>query len=83
MGCYLEEYRARVGTWAGRLALNNRLDWVANAVGLIFVDPNRWIEEGDFSGDGVHLNGRGKRHLGNLYARVCGLEGGGTTDSKQ
>jgi len=50
-------------------------------VGLTFVDPNSWIEEGDFGGAGVHLNGRGKRHLGNLYARVSGLEVGGSTES--
>ena len=60
-----------------------RLDWVANAVGLTFVDPNSWIEEGTFSGDGVHLNARGKRHLGILYARVSGLEGGGLAERKQ
>ena len=53
--------------------LNDRLDWVANAVGLTFVDPNSWIEEGDSGRDGVHLNGREKRHFGNLYARVSGL----------
>ena len=61
--------------------LNDRLDWVANAVGLTFVDPNSWIEEDDFGGGGVHLNGRGKRHLGNLYAIVSGLEVGGSTES--
>jgi hypothetical protein len=52
-------------------------------VGLTFVDPSSWIEEGDFGGDGMHLNGRVNRHLGNLYARVSGLEGGGSTESKQ
>ena len=33
-------------------ALNDRFDWVANALGLTFVDPNSWIEEGDFARDG-------------------------------
>jgi hypothetical protein len=70
-------------SWRRIGALNSRLDWVANAMGLTFVDPNSWIEEGDFGRDGVHLNGRGKRHLGNLYARVSGLEGGGSAESKQ
>jgi hypothetical protein len=55
--------------------LNDRLAWVANAVGLTFVDPNSWVEEDDFVGDGVHLNGSRKRHLGNLYARVSELVG--------
>ena len=68
--------RRRDVSWKRIGALNDRLDWVAKAVGLMFVDPNNWIKEDDFSGDGVHLNPRGKRHLGNLYARVGGLEGG-------
>jgi hypothetical protein len=34
------------------------------------VDPNSWIEDNDFARDGMHLNGGGKRRLGNLYARV-------------
>jgi hypothetical protein len=42
-------------------------------VGITFDDPNCWIEDGDFGRDGVHHNGRGKTHLGNLYARVSGL----------
>ena len=75
--------RRRDASWKRIGALNDRLDWVASAVGLMFVDPNSWIEEGDFSGDGVHLNARGKRHLGNLFARVSGLEGGGTAERKQ
>jgi hypothetical protein len=75
--------RRRDVSWKRIGALNNKLDWVANAVGLTFVDPNSWIEEGDFSGDGVHLNSRGKRHLGSLYARVSGLEGGGSAEKNQ
>ena len=62
---------------------NDRLDWVANAVGLTFVDSNSWIEDVGFGRDGVHLNGRGKRHRGNLYARVSGLGVGGMAESKQ
>jgi hypothetical protein len=67
-------------SWRRIGGLNDRLAWVANAVGLTFVDPNSWVEEDDFVGDGVHLNGRGKRHLGNLYARVIGLTGGGSAE---
>jgi hypothetical protein len=66
--------RRRDASWKRIGALNDRLDWVANAVGLTFVDPNSWI--GDFSGEGVHVNERGKRHLGSQNARVSGLEGG-------
>jgi hypothetical protein len=29
-----------------------RYDWVANALGLSFVDPNSWIEDGYFARDG-------------------------------
>ena len=75
--------RRRDVSWRRIGSLNDRLDWVANTVGLTFVDPNSWIEDGDFGGDGVHLNGRGKRHLGNLYGRVSGLEGGGSAENRQ
>jgi hypothetical protein len=36
--------RCRDMSWRCIGALNGRLDWVANAVGLTFVDPNSWIE---------------------------------------
>jgi len=39
-------------SWRRNGALNDRFDWVAS-----------WIEDGDFAGDGLHLNGRGKRQL--------------------
>jgi hypothetical protein len=60
--------------WRGIGALNDRLDWIARALGTMFVDPNSWIEDGDFATDGLHLNGRGKRRLGHLYARVSVLD---------
>jgi hypothetical protein len=75
--------RRRDVSWRRIGGLNDRLAWVADTMGLTFVDPNSWIEDGDFSGDGVHLNGRGKRHLGNLYARVSGLGVGGSAESRQ
>jgi len=46
-------------SWRSIGALNGRFDWVANALGLNFVDPNSWVEDGDFATDGLHLNGRG------------------------
>ena len=74
--------RRRDTSWRRIGELIDRLDWVANALGLTFVDPNRWIEDGDFARDGLHLNGRGKTRLGQLYARVSGLDVGGSTGSK-
>jgi hypothetical protein len=53
-------------SWRRIGALNDRLDWVANALEITFVDPNSWIENGHFARDGLHLNGRGKRRLGQL-----------------
>jgi len=38
-------------SWRRIGALNDRYDWVANAFGLNFVDPNIWIEDGDFARD--------------------------------
>jgi hypothetical protein len=60
-------------SWRRIGVLNDRFDWAANNLGLTFVDPNSWIEDGDFARDGFHLNGRGKRRLGQLYARGSGL----------
>ena len=39
--------RRRDVSWRRTGGLNDRLDWLANAVGLTFVDPNSWIEDGD------------------------------------
>jgi hypothetical protein len=63
--------------------VNDRFDWVANALGFTFVNPNSWIEDRDFVGDGMHLNGRGKRRLGQQYGRVSGLDDGGLAGSKK
>ena len=64
--------RRRDVSWLRIGALNDRFDWQANALGLPFVDPR--IEDGDFVKDGLHLNGRGKRRLRQLHARVSGLD---------
>ena len=74
--------RGRDVSWRLSWALNDRIDWVANDLGLTFVDPNSWIEDGDFARDGLHLNGRGKRRLGQLYDRVSGLDVRGSAESK-
>jgi len=72
--------RRRDVTWRRIGALNNRLYWVAKVLGLTFVDPNSWLEDWDSARDGLHLNWRGKRWLGQLYARVNGLDAGGLAD---
>ena len=74
--------RSRNESWRRIGALNGRFDWVAKALELSFVDPNSWIEDGDFARDGLHLNGRGKRRLGQLHAIVSGLGVGGSAGSK-
>jgi len=73
--------RRRDVSWRRIGVLNDRFDWVANALGLTFVDPNSWIGDAEFARDGLHLNGRGKRRLGQLYARVSGLDVGGSAES--
>jgi hypothetical protein len=62
--------RRRDVSWRRIRARNYRFDWVANALGLTFVKPNSWIKDGDFARDGLHLNGREKSRLGQLYSRV-------------
>ena len=52
-------------------------------MGLTFVDPNSWIEDGDLVRDGLDLNGRGKRRLGQLRATVSGLDVRGLAGSKK
>jgi hypothetical protein len=44
--------RRRDVPWRRIGRLNDRIAWVANAEGLTFVDPNNWIEDGDFGRDG-------------------------------
>jgi hypothetical protein len=76
--------RRRNTSWRHIGALNERLDWVANTLGVTFVDPNSCIEDGDFTRDGLHLNdGRGNRRLGKLYARISGLDVRASTGSNQ
>jgi hypothetical protein len=73
--------RRRDMSWRRIGALNDRLEWIAEAFKITFVDPNSWIEDDDFARDGLHLNNRGKNRLGHLYARVGGLDVKGATGS--
>ena len=66
--------RRRDMSWWRIGALNDRWEWIAETFKITFVDPISWIEDEDFARDGLHLNGRGKKRLGQLYARVGGLE---------
>lgn len=60
-------------SWRRIGALNDRYEWIAKTLGVTFVDPNSWLEDWDFARDGVHINRRGARRLGQLYSRVSGL----------
>jgi len=66
--------RSRVVNWWHVGAANDRLERVARNLGATFVDPNSWIQDVDFSRDGLHLNRNGTRQLGDLYSRVCGMD---------
>ena len=64
-------------SWRRIGAVNDRLGWVANTLGVTFVDPNSWVDYWGYSGDGLHLNRRGAQQLGQLLERVSGADGGG------
>jgi hypothetical protein len=66
--------RSRDVSWRRIGALSDRYDGVTNALGLTFFDLNSWIEDGNFARDRLHMNGGGKRRLGQLYVRVSGLD---------
>jgi hypothetical protein len=63
--------RSRGASWLRVRAANCRLEWVAGALGITFVDPNSSIRDEDFGRDGLHLNRNGARQLGELYCTVC------------
>jgi len=74
--------RRRDLSWKRIGAPNDGYDWIANAFGLKFIDPNSWMKGREFARDRLHLNGKGKRRLGQLYVRVSGLDYGGSPGSK-
>ena len=45
--------------WRRVRAANDRLEWVAKNLGATFLDPNSWVDDREFSRDGLHLNWRG------------------------
>ncbi len=62
-------------SWRRIGALNDRYAWISRILGVTFVDPNSCLEDWDFAKDGLHVNRRGARRLGQLYCRVSGLGG--------
>jgi len=62
-------------SWRRIGAVNDGLSFVAKTLGVTFVDPNSWVDDWDFSRDGLHINRRGARYLGQLYPRICGISG--------
>jgi hypothetical protein len=50
--------------------LNGRYDWRAETLGITFVDPNHWIENWDFSRDGLHINRSVARRVSQLYSSL-------------
>ena len=66
--------RSKGVTWRCGVA-NDRLEWVARRLGATFVDLNSWIRDLDFGRDGLRLNNNGARELGDLYSRLCGIDG--------
>jgi len=62
-------------SWRRIGAVNDRLERVAKTLEVNFVDPNSWVDEWDFSRDGLHINRRDAGHLGQLYSGVCGISG--------
>jgi len=74
--------RRRDMSWRHNGAINSRYGWVAQTLGVTYVDPNSWVDNWDFGRDGLHINQRGVRHLGQLYSRVCGIgRGRGMSDN--
>jgi lysophospholipase L1-like esterase len=69
--------RRRDASWQRIGALNGRYDRIAKTLGITYVDLNSWIENCDFSRDGLHINRNGARRLSQLYSRVCGFGGKG------
>ena len=47
--------RSKRVNWRRVGAANDRLEWVAENPGATFVDPNSWVDDWDFSRDGLHL----------------------------
>jgi hypothetical protein len=67
-------------SWRRIGAVNSSYEWVVQTLGVTFVDPSIWVDYRDFGRDGLHINRRGARHVGQLYSRFCGIDGGRQED---
>jgi len=67
--------RRRDLSWRHIRAVNSRYEWVAQTLGVTFVDPNNWVDDWDFGRDGLHINRSGERYLGQLHSRFCRIGG--------
>lgn len=72
--------RRRDINWRKVGRVNESFQWVAERLGLLFVDPNSWIGDNDLGRDGVHLNRRGAATLASLFARVTASFDDGRND---
>jgi len=70
------DLRSRGVKWRLVGMANDRLERVTKNLGATFVDPNSWIRDEYFGRDGLHLNRNGTIQLGELYSRVCEIDGG-------
>lgn len=64
--------RRRGIPWRRVGVVNRMFEWVAQTRNVFFVDPNSWLQDGDFGRDGLHLNRSGSTKLGGLFSRVGG-----------
>ncbi|KAK7792259.1 hypothetical protein R5R35_000066 [Gryllus longicercus] len=64
--------RRRGIPWRRVDVVNRMYEWVAQRRNVFFVDPNSWLQDGDFGRDGLHLNRSGSTKLGGLFSRIGG-----------
>jgi hypothetical protein len=43
-------------SWQHVGVVNSRYEWVAQMLGVTFVDPNSWVDNWDFGRVGIHIN---------------------------
>jgi hypothetical protein len=68
--------RRRDVSWRHIGAVSSRYEWVAQMLGVSFLDPIIWAHDWDFGRDGLHISRREARHLGQIYSRVFGIDSG-------
>jgi hypothetical protein len=61
------ELRRTDVSWRRIGALNDRYNWIAKTLGVIFVCPKNWLEDCDVARGWLHINRRGATRLSQLY----------------